>query len=177
MNRRDVFKLMGLATAATFATRFPMLPRAEPTPLMSGELGRYEGFRIVEREIAKPPAFGHLEMGLMRDGMHEVRSRDYVRVVPQLMQDGPADPIRISGVFPTVTRRGYTARGMGLFEPDGPLLFYRPFDHGRVVLYRGDNIVANFELTLDGDNSGKLISAERLAELLRLIRFGESSAA
>jgi hypothetical protein len=135
MNRRDVFKLMGLASAATFMTRFPLLPKAEAVPMLSGIQ-------------AKPAEF---EVGLLREGTNEVRASGYFRVAPtRVITRAELHEVEVQAVFPTVPgwSKAWVTRGMGLYAPNkGPLLFYQQWDTGPVWLMPGNTMQATCKFT------------------------------
>lgn len=125
MNRRDVFKLMGLASAATFMTRFPLLPKAEALSLREP---------LVH--------LGNFDVGLLREGTQEVRAHGYFRVRPGDVSLGDyGRVVRVKALFPTVTQGHWRTRGMGLYERDGgALLFFQHWDSGPIDLLPGNTI-------------------------------------
>lgn len=120
--------LAGVATAATFASRFPLLP-PPPPELLTGEVGRYEGFTIIDRAV-KPAAF---EVGLLRvcteEVQRELRAFGYCRVAPTRVTNVEGG-MQVLATFPTVTYGRWRTRGAGLFAPDGQLLFYQRWTGG-----------------------------------------------
>lgn len=138
MDRRGFFKLAGVAAAATFMTRFPLFPREPvPTPLISGEIGKYEGFSFVE---AKTNPF-KFEVGLLRvagyreSELREVRASGYMRVWPESVTETERGELTVRAVFPTVTRGRYMVRGLAMYEKNGgQLLFWQRFDAGQEIL-------------------------------------------
>lgn len=136
MNRRDVFKLMGVAAATTFMTRFPLLPKAEAAPPTELLTGKY----------VQAPEF---EVGLLRDGTSEVRAVGYLRVAPTKVISRPTlKEVEVMALFPTVTHGSWLTRGMGLYAPNkGPLLFYQYWDTGPVLLTVGNTMQATCKFT------------------------------
>lgn len=128
--------LTGVATAATFMTRFPLLPRVEAAPPTDFLTGKF----------VHQPEF---EVGLLRDGTSEVRAFGYFRVAPSAVISTPAHrEVEVQAVFPTVTHGAWVTRGMGLYAPrGGPLLFYQYWDTGPVRLMPGNTMQATCKFT------------------------------
>jgi hypothetical protein len=128
LSRRGFLGLAGIATAATFATRFPLFPRAEASPIAFPPPGLDPG-----KFIIKPLALGEpMEMALLRVAgpaeadLREVKHRSYQRVKAERIEieNGVATVI---GTFPTCVHGHYVVRGAALYDKAGRLLFWKRF--------------------------------------------------
>jgi len=136
MDRRGFLKLAGVATAATFMTRFPLFPREGHVYQL------YHGYKMV------PLARNYIEVALVRRNGNEVKARGYLRVRPESVEitDSVA---RVKATFPTVLHNGWPLVAGAVVYRDGREL-YRSMFPDALQLTLGQTLSTTIELNAAG---------------------------
>jgi hypothetical protein len=154
VSRRGFLGLAGVATAATFLTRFPMFPREQVVTLPSGPK---DWGKIVDSVPLMPAP--KLELGLMRTQSSELKAIGYFRQPTAMVLENGRGIVKAT--FPTVTRGTWKVRYLGIWRDD-VLMYVQRIDGGVITLTRGTTLEGT--VTIDIEMMGWTLAGKRELE-------------